>query len=755
MSRINTYMLSSGGYFLPTTFSRYVFFDTLLQNKIAQTKNGARPQYGGWVKAKRSTAWMAAKSLNKYTGTEQFKSLDSISANELFNKLGVFVQSIQAMADKERQKEEKYIELLREKLKKNPNLKLFENLSKDDLQDPKRLSEFIVNFNLAKTELKELQGLVESEYTRLQENIKKYNEALKYQEANPNFTNTPYKNMNDEQKEMRSRLFGNYERNIQSKAIQMAQQAIKRLYYDGTKTSFATIIADYVWQQNLSRFIQIANDGTLALDTSEVKSLVTAITVKAMENFIANNGEKYLSEIFQHARSNDSKRKSFNEYLKKSSAENSKLPTIDELLDMPRLSALLNNDLWVKNISVNFSKEIHSQAKVASQKSTSGRKQRENLEVATAQNIISSWSGFGDKAQIQQFAKIIASEDNMKVNVKLVQPSGKYLYNEAARMVSDTIFNEGIFSAGAYRGGSAQKVDCGAAVISITTEQPNVSMDILSRVLNLNEELNTTMKKVHASKTLTTRDKANAVFNAYDQLLNQLKSIAKEINKTTEDLDLFYINYSNKLYDSFGRTRKAFDAGSLGANFEGALEKINLIEEILGTGLTQEDAWLITAIINCADNTIMGTSQKSLIEEYLAAICTTLLFDDYMALAGETLVEPNNWTFDSSVNTLHVLDLQGGITVPLSYILQTIVNNFTKILSKAEADVQDAISSNEIIKVDLIRSGVPSDENWKTVTADTWSGVTSSAIAATDIKAVFLGNFLDILGQLGSAFSDL
>ena len=224
-----------------------------------------------------------------------------------------------------------------------------------------------------------------------------------------------------------------------------------------------------------------------------------------------------------------------------------------------------------------------------------------------------------------------------------------------------------------------------------------------------------------------------------------LAQIAKQMKNSiviTETMKTFN-QYNNDI---------GFLGGSIGPNI---LQQINNFAELFekaGVPIsTQEQDWLLTALVNCSTATI-GTDNKEPIEKYLSAMAGFAVFDEGAAEIEMLVDTTQNIYIDYSPQIMHLYKLNG-LYFPGSYILQRIydnlqnyINNMTSTAINNDGAVIRATASEKLI------GSHKQDEG-----PARWERVYQAAQdrSVTSIEVAFLSGLFNIIEQLYDNFKNI
>ena len=225
---------------------------------------------------------------------------------------------------------------------------------------------------------------------------------------------------------------------------------------------------------------------------------------------------------------------------------------------------------------------------------------------------------------------------------------------------------------------------------------------------------------------------------------------------------------SVKTYE-FYNDSLGFHEGSLGGSGKVVNAIPNIIKMMELGGLGQLDAELIINILlNCFEDSVIGTSQWDDIKNLLIGGAAMMLFDDGFANAENFLknVSSKLKPGTSFGKTVHLLVLNG-VYVPQSFLLKRIVNQL-KIIQKdillknkelntnpeklLEKGKDQLVLSNPLTGLSLTDIYLDPETKEKNK-AYRWNKMSAQAQESVTISFLFMSGMLDIMEQLASAFN--
>lgn len=224
------------------------------------------------------------------------------------------------------------------------------------------------------------------------------------------------------------------------------------------------------------------------------------------------------------------------------------------------------------------------------------------------------------------------------------------------------------------------------------------------------------------------------------QMLEQIAKQMKNSIVITETMKTFN-QYNNDI---------GFLSGSLGPNVLQQITNFSELFEKAGVPISsQEQEWLITALVNCSSSAI-GTANKEPLEKYLSAMAGFAVFDEGSAEIEMIVNTTQNIYIDYSPQIMHLYKLNG-LYFPGSYILQRIYDNLQNCINDlvSETTNNDGAVIRATASEKLI--GSHSQDEGTARWARVYEAAQSNSI--TSINVAFLSGLLNIVDQLFAAFS--
>ena len=240
------------------------------------------------------------------------------------------------------------------------------------------------------------------------------------------------------------------------------------------------------------------------------------------------------------------------------------------------------------------------------------------------------------------------------------------------------------------------------------------------------------------------------------------EQLAKERTALLNSLqDTFFISSTMKTYNQY-QNNLGFIGGSLGANIQEQVDNMCELFDKAGVPMQPGDRdWLISAIINCSPNSIVGERNKNVIENYLGAMAAFALFDEGSAELQiiKELDNPDSLIINSSPNILH-LYVVNGMYIPGSYVLEQTCKQLQQCVNLCNMAIGLQNNGGASVKIynPMTETGIPNRGkklNLNHLNRDPWGVIGARAASSVKIKVMFLGGLLDILNKLNSALDGI
>lgn len=270
---------------------------------------------------------------------------------------------------------------------------------------------------------------------------------------------------------------------------------------------------------------------------------------------------------------------------------------------------------------------------------------------------------------------------------------------------------------------------------------------------NFNEQRNATLKTMHE------------IVNNLEKQIREQNISLKERQKIEKRLfqlrEKWIENFNSTIYRS--DTMKTFTnyqndigfvGGSLGATVSDQVSRINDFFTAAGVPLnTEQQQWLISAVINCSPQSIVGESQKDFIENFLGTLAVFGLFNE----ATIELEQLSNQLQEKTQNNndakfLHLYGVNS-LYYPGSYVLTIVKQNLDPIF-KDLANLEKT-QKNQNIKISnpMGRYMLP-NKNGNLTDTHPWETVRDIAEKKVTLNVVFLAGLLDVLTRLQEKVSN-
>lgn len=275
-------------------------------------------------------------------------------------------------------------------------------------------------------------------------------------------------------------------------------------------------------------------------------------------------------------------------------------------------------------------------------------------------------------------------------------------------------------------------------------------------------------------------EKDKQVTDAMQQLQTLWEKIDKDLDKHNvsekdkNDLrkrffsvlnDSFYISTTVKTYNEYSN-QIGYLGGSLGGDLESQLNRIAELFMSAGNGLPdikKDMDWLRFAIINCTPNSILGTSNKELIESYLGSVAALALFDEGSA-EGEVIQTFSKQLKDgveeaaNNTGSMKILHLYkgNGIYIPGSYILEQVLKSIQEDVIPNILAIPTTVKRGAgiiiINNVSEQSTTIPNRPifNRTSWNSNAWTVAGASAEGQVKLQILFLAGLLDIINSINT-----
>lgn len=229
--------------------------------------------------------------------------------------------------------------------------------------------------------------------------------------------------------------------------------------------------------------------------------------------------------------------------------------------------------------------------------------------------------------------------------------------------------------------------------------------------------------------------------------------------------DSFYVSTTVKTYNEYSN-QIGYLGGSLGGDLESQLNRIAELFMSTGNKLSKDDIdWLRFAIINCTPHSVLGTSNKGLIESYLGSVAALALFDEGSA-EGEVIQTfakqlKDGANANKAVNrtgSMKILHLYkgNGIYVPGSYILEQVLKSIQKEvipnILMIPTTMKRGAGITIINNVSERSTNIPNRPifNRTSWNSNAWADAGTSAEGQVKLQILFLAGLLDIVNSINA-----
>lgn len=256
---------------------------------------------------------------------------------------------------------------------------------------------------------------------------------------------------------------------------------------------------------------------------------------------------------------------------------------------------------------------------------------------------------------------------------------------------------------------------------------------------------------------------------------NQLQDFLKEqkvSNKNFDDQDRFLEDLSKSFQVSY--TVKSantylnhfgFKGGKLGNQANTQLARIADIFKTAGMPISKEDYdWLQFSILNCFPDSLIGDTNKNLIENYLGSLVAFALFDE--GGAESALISKyyktyfNNLKKEKTTSKILHLYVVNGIYVPGSYVLLKVMETLKKEVIPNIEQIPATMNRGAGITIinNMSEKDIPNRPLYahqKNPDTHAWATVGQIANKQVSIKILFLAGLLDIVNDINNAIGRL
>lgn len=496
-------------------------------------------------------------------------------------------------------------------------------------------------------------------------------------------------------------------------------------------TSIANQIYSLVLSKYGNRLISISQNGELNFNRTQLLALVNTIATTVLHDYIIKTSisDNGIYRQYNTAFNIDK----FKESLNSSTIESS----VDELLKRAEALPFISQDLAK---SFGYQKEEGSYL--------------QNAELNKLSNIIQSVNNNASRifeigATFQELYKDFTVPETA---FKIVSTSNTFA--EISSLVNFSL--SGAFST-SNTGATGAKPDNILGFLTIDIDEllnlkKNNKQAYNAALKELNEIHGALDKLSHDMKSTNTDQYYKIQRLKWDRATKEIEEHLIKLKEVYNTLDHCYIiEDSTKNYISlYGKTinHKLSDSlhgGSLGPNITDQITKISGLASI--GGISFPDAqWLISAIINSGPEMI-GQNNKHMLEDYLAAFATILLFDDQINVVKDAYkAMVTKLPSSGSVTKIHLFSVNDGY-YPLSFVLQMTRDALVKNYVEAQKFITNSPEGGA--KVEISGYVKEPQEAFKNKKAENqWIATRDTALAETKLSIQFLVGFMGVLDKL-------
>ena len=287
---------------------------------------------------------------------------------------------------------------------------------------------------------------------------------------------------------------------------------------------------------------------------------------------------------------------------------------------------------------------------------------------------------------------------------------------------------------------------------------PKIQEDINKIINDINiqiHEIAGGLKQTNTADYYSARkEEWNTATQKIQELLDKLQKLYGEL------IDCFLIEESTKGYYFLytPNNRKDFEGGSLGGNIVKQIETITALQgtELISPGQAE---WLITAAIN-AGKGLIGSEQRTNLENYLSMFATILLFDDQQNIANEVATQTidNIPSPKTGINKIHLFTLNNGY-YPLSFVLQLtfdkLYNVYTFLRNEAEHSIykHKTYSNGENGAKVVIKGFINPDDYYtpnkkNNIKSTSWDQLATEATESVTMEIYFLTSAMSLIQSI-------
>ena len=274
----------------------------------------------------------------------------------------------------------------------------------------------------------------------------------------------------------------------------------------------------------------------------------------------------------------------------------------------------------------------------------------------------------------------------------------------------------------------------------------NAALQELDKIHGALKQLSNEMKSTNTDKYYKEQEqKWNQAVKEIEEALIKLKEIYGVLDNCyiIEDSTKNYISLYAKTINH--QLNDSLHGGSLGPNITDQITKLSGLAAV--GGISFPDAkWLISAIINSGPE-MVGQENKHMLEDYLAAFATILLFDDQINIVKDAYKEMvTKIPINGTVTKIHLFSLNDGY-YPLSFVLKMTRDALTKNYAEAQKFIKNTPEGGA--KVEISGYVKEPQEAYKNKKAENqWIATRDTALDNTKLSIQFLVGFMGVLDKL-------
>ncbi len=213
-----------------------------------------------------------------------------------------------------------------------------------------------------------------------------------------------------------------------------------------------------------------------------------------------------------------------------------------------------------------------------------------------------------------------------------------------------------------------------------------------------------------------------------------------------------------------------FLGNSLGDSLDAQLTKISSIFRYAGAPISKEELnWIKFAVLNCFEGSILGTSNKNIIESYLGSLIAFALFNEggveasIIANTFEKYYKTGKIASNQPYHSARMLTLYktDSIYVPGSVILKRTLDTLKKdILPAIQTQIPNLIRRGAGVTIinninESIIPNRPIKDHLKSQDTHPWNTASTAAMGQVKIQVLFLAGLLDIIRDINKTIGQL